>query len=349
VNGARLRWVALLIVGMLVTGIKWDHLFSAWIVNQNGIRFLGFSPIDKASLERAAPKYTRAWLILGAGAFREKEYDQSMLWFDSVLEQPESYPLANWWLGQIFLAQDERDKAVEHFQAADAGPRFQSDCVRKAEGALIDRYPKIEDALRACKLALEITESDNIISLWMAKLFLAQGDRKQSGEFFLRAAYVEEDPYTQQILIGHGSQLLNDWEQAVAAYRKAMVLNPNKASPYLEVGIILYSYFGEKVTAHRTLEQAVKINPNDASINYWLSRVENDLGDYDKAYYHSFRAVELDPCNVSYTILWGDISLALSDYQTARKAYQKTLTLDPGNLYAQNKISHIDQLMDQEP
>ena len=82
--------------------------------------------------------------------------------------------------------------------------------------------------------------------------------------------------------------------EAEAAYRKAIELDPNKASALFNLGLLLQQR-GELREAYDLYQRAVKADPNHAWAHYQLGTIEEVRGQKSKAVDSYARAFALDP------------------------------------------------------
>jgi len=120
------------------------------------------------------------------------------------------------------------------------------------------------------------------------------------------------------------------YEEAEAAYRKAIEIDPNVAYPWNNLGYLLQEYLGRYQEAEAAHRKAIKIDPNDAnSWNGLGNLLQYYLGRYEEAETAYRKAIEIDP-NDAYP--WNNLGNVLQDYlsryQEAEQAYRKALRLD---------------------
>lgn len=122
-----------------------------------------------------------------------------------------------------------------------------------------------------------------------------------------------------------GQQL---YEEAEAAYRKAIDLRPDWNWGHSALGILLQTV-GRTGEAEEAFRQAVELDPN------W-SRAHNDLAillrlteRFDEAEIEAKRALELDPDSIAANNNYGNVLVALKRFDEAEEAYRKAIASEP--------------------
>jgi len=118
-----------------------------------------------------------------------------------------------------------------------------------------------------------------------------------------------------------------DYQGALAAYDRAIQLNPNYADAYIERGNIL-NILGNKQGALDDYNQALRINPNMASAYVGRAMIRVDK-DKQGAIDDLNRAVEINPNDVDSYNNRGIARSFLKDRQGAIKDYTQALSINP--------------------
>ena len=86
--------------------------------------------------------------------------------------------------------------------------------------------------------------------------------------------------------------------------------------------------------AQQKLEQALALQPKDASLHYTLALVGMQQDDLELAQRHIKRAIELAPTNADYWAALGWLHLQQDEMEQAKQCFEKALSLDPQNARA---------------
>ena len=104
-----------------------------------------------------------------------------------------------------------------------------------------------------------------------------QGRWQQAIKAFERAALVEPNYQLAYFALGITYSRLEFWEKALASFAKAVALNPYHAESYLGLGVA-YTVFGRDRDALEACRKAVQIKPEYAQAHYALALIYLKLG-----------------------------------------------------------------------
>lgn len=99
-----------------------------------------------------------------------------------------------------------------------------------------------------------------------------------------------EDWFKQGLAQGR----LGNNEPAIAAYRKAVELDPTHFRAYFNMGI-RYGKIPQNLKAVQCFKKALELRPEDAMCHYSLALVSNLAGLTDEAFHHYREAIRLNP------------------------------------------------------
>jgi len=124
---------------------------------------------------------------------------------------------------------------------------------------------------------------------------------------------------------GNQYLLQGEFEQAIAAYQKAIELNPNDTEAYLNRGQAYAIGSGQYDLAIADYNKVIKINPRDAQAYFKRGKVYKQKGEFDRAISDYSKAIELNPNyaeaytnrGVIYGRDKGQFDLAISDFNKA--------------------------------
>lgn len=262
-------------------------------------------------------------------------------------------------LGQIYVALDEHDSALSHFQSAaglvpdSADYQLALAGAYRACGHLAQAEAAYETALNAGAVsaqgyrlagqvalemdrpavarqrfaqALELDQEDPLVLIGAAMAAAAEGDRN-AAEKHLRAA-VQLDPQRPEVLLGQGEVLLQTGKSAAAmqAFEQALQGGADPATVYRAQSRLLLKQ-GQTEKALTPLRKALEVDPdNEASWHELALALEGqrDLAAADEA---AARALKLAPRNPEYRLTLariarraGNLDRALEELRQARKS-----------------------------
>jgi tetratricopeptide (TPR) repeat protein len=117
-------------------------------------------------------------------------------------------------------------------------------------------------------------------------------------------------------------------EEAIAAYRRAIELDPNEGAPHNGLGNV-YRDLGRSEEAIAAYRRAIELDPEEAIYHNNLGNVYSELGRSEEAIAAYRRAIELDPEEAVYHNNLGIVYSDLGRSEEAIAAYRRAIELDP--------------------
>ncbi|MFZ5917527.1 MAG: tetratricopeptide repeat protein [Chloroflexota bacterium] len=174
----------------------------------------------------------------------------------------------------------------------------------------------------------------------------AIGHYRQALEVYTRQADPERWAAPHNGL-GNVYYQLGRYDEAVAAYRRAIELDPDFAYPHNGLGNV-YADLGRREEAIEAYKKAISLpdvfgTPASAHALAWngLGNVYRTLGRYDEAVAAFRRAVELDPGYATPHNGLGNVYADLGRYDEAAAAYRRASELDPGYATPHNGLGNV--------
>lgn len=125
------------------------------------------------------------------------------------------------------------------------------------------------------------------------------------------------------VLAGEGHH-----REAIASLRKALVLEPQNSTLWLNLGLS-YRAINRLEDARHALFQAIKANPSDVDILDTLGVVCHELGADDSAEEAYQHALEMEPGNGRVWNNFGVLLFGQSRFVEACQAFEKAIALIP--------------------
>lgn len=139
---------------------------------------------------------------------------------------------------------------------------------------------------------------------------------------------------TPQVMLG-GQQTEQFWEEAKAAARKALELDPMLAEAYASLGAATAASFNaNRAEAHRAFDRAIQLNPNYPFVYVFYATDLVGAARLEDALQYATKARELDPVSIPANVTLGMILCRLRRTQEAIDQLKKTLEFDPDNIRA---------------
>jgi tetratricopeptide (TPR) repeat protein len=111
--------------------------------------------------------------------------------------------------------------------------------------------------------------------------------------------------------------------------KKALELDNTLAYAYVELGGYRCFTEWDWEGAERDLQQAIRLNPNDAGAHYVYAHVLCIMGRTEEALQHSELALELDPLSPGCYLFHGIVLRYNRRYDDATAAFRKVLEIEP--------------------
>jgi len=122
-------------------------------------------------------------------------------------------------------------------------------------------------------------------------------------------------------------------DEARAAARTALRLQPNSAEAHLAMGYVHYYGDLDYSAALEELDAAQKINPNDSQVESAIAGVKRRQWRLDEAALHFERATSLSPNRATNAFDLAVTYALLRRYPEADKVFHRAFSLDPGGQY----------------
>jgi len=122
-------------------------------------------------------------------------------------------------------------------------------------------------------------------------------------------------------------------DEARAAARTALRLQPNSAEAHLAMGYVHYYGDLDYSSALEELDAAQKINPNDSQVESAIAGVKRRQWRLDEAALHFERATSLSPNRATNAFDLAVTYALLRRYPEADKVFHRAFSLDPGGQY----------------
>nr|WP_319422727.1 tetratricopeptide repeat-containing serine protease family protein [Pleurocapsa sp. FMAR1] len=142
--------------------------------------------------------------------------------------------------------------------------------------------------------------------------------------------------------LNYGNQLWRGFrfDRAVAAFERAVQLNPNSYRAYYGKGLAFFNQKKDR-QANDAFAQATKLAPDFYPAWLWLGRSFSYLKQYSQALNAYDQAIQLSPKDfVSYTKR-GGVFIDLKRYREAIADFNQAIKLDPNNAEAYNNRGNV--------
>lgn len=200
-------------------------------------------------------------------------------------------------------------------------------------------YKKILDEASASDVNQIHFELSNLCSNWAMYEF-SQGNNDECFKHFTTAIqYFDQNPDIYYLL-GSVNQLIKNFNEAIAQYKKAIELNPQESSYYFAISEC-YKEIDSIYDQKKYLLESLKYNFLDPKVHYNLSRIYEIQNDKVNAMLHIKKALELNPDYIDAKHSFALILEHAGDIDGAITAYEEILALEPDNEIAINNLKML--------
>jgi superkiller protein 3 len=205
----------------------------------------------------------------------------------------------------------------------------------------------LDEAQRAFEQALQIDPGSGLALKGLGVLAIGRRDFVAAADYLQRACAIEEDASTLSML---GVALHNTGrdEEAEAAYRKAIDLDPTYEEAYFNLGVVLRD--DRPGEAQENFRIALALDSEMACAHREMGFVLAQEREWQKAEVELRKAIELDPADIWAHIYLGSCLLGLSHRDGAMAEFEIAAKLDPamplplwslGKIYERGGAVHV--------
>ncbi|MEI7644159.1 MAG: tetratricopeptide repeat protein [Chloroflexales bacterium] len=244
------------------------------------------------------------------------DYDQARAKFQQALTLDPSYAGAQVGIGWSYYRQSQSDKANAAFDAAILLDPATSDAYF-GKGRIAYDDKDYAAAIAQFQSAAERNARDALVYAWIGETYLFSGFRNTNTD---------------------GQK--QDYQQAEAAYRKALTINSHYAFAATGLGWIL-QYQEKYAESVAEFQQALEIDDSNDETHNGMAWSLFNLGKYAEAEPEFRRAITIKPDYVSAHYGLGRTLEKLGRNDEARAEYKRALELDPSYTNAQTALDQI--------
>jgi tetratricopeptide (TPR) repeat protein len=126
---------------------------------------------------------------------------------------------------------------------------------------------------------------------------------------------------------GHAALRVRRWNEAIAAFQRALDINPKQAEAYAGMSLA-YHATKKPEKANEMVEKALNMNPKSATGHFAMAKIMFGDGKYDKALESINRAIELYQKSPYYFLNRGNIYMKLRHRELALKDYEQACRMN---------------------
>ena len=286
---------------------------------------------------RAQPKHADANHNMGVLAVGLGRVQEALPFFKTALEANPA--IAQYWLSYInaFIKLDRISDAKAVFEQA------------KSKGAKGEVFDQIEKRLGGVNKIAAVNNSrvqdppadqlQNLINLY------TQGQYQEALTLSSQMLKVFSKSTILYNIIGSANQSLRKLDAAIAAYKKAISIDPDDADIYNNMGNALKDQ-GKLDAAIDAYKKAVSINPESAVAHNNMGITLQERGKLDVAIAAYKKAISINPNSADTYYNMGNALRDQGKLNAAIEAYSKAISINPDYAVAYNNMGNILQEQD---
>jgi len=166
----------------------------------------------------------------------------------------------------------------------------------------------------------------------VAQAYELQGDYAKALAAYQRAIELDPKDAYPHHGIGNVQSDLGNYEAALAAYQRAIELDPQYAAPHNGIGNV-QAQLGNDEAALAAYQRAIELDPQYAAPHNGIGNVQSDLGNDEAALAAYRRAIELDPEDATPHNNMADIFIKQGKFDEARCELNERIRLAPDNTF----------------
>ncbi|WP_166454985.1 XrtA/PEP-CTERM system TPR-repeat protein PrsT [Duganella alba] len=236
-------------------------------------------------------------------------------------------------LGKALLQQGQYQKVLDEIPANEQQPQLQA-----LRGHALLGLNRVEEGRAAfAQIMLRHPDSPPAL-LGQARLALMDGNQNDALALVHNALAQQADNLEALRLKGDVLRLLNQNDEALAAYRRMLQLRPVLLQPHVDMAN-LYIQSGKLAEARKELVIARQAAPNSLLLIYTLALLEYREDKIPAAQDHLAMVLRAAPEHLPSNLLMGAVLRKKGDYTQAEQHLRKFLEANPGNPYASKLLA----------
>lgn len=273
----------------------------------------------------------QVYLKVGMGAEAEKELDRA----HKLGVNPESIKAQ---LGEALLLMGEYQRVLDEIQPGTQTSQANRARIFQLRADALLRLGKLQEACDLFQQSLD-TDRNNPPTYWgLSQCAVAQRDMAAARQWLDRALELKDRQAKTWLLIGNWEQLSKNPPGALAAYNRALKLEPNHLET-LENRTVLNITLGQSEAAGRDIEQLRELVPNSLQVHYLQALYSFHQQHYPEARDALQEVFKRTSDHMPSVLLAGTTAYALGAYQQAETHLQRFLARFPGHAYARRMMA----------
>ncbi len=261
-------------------------------------------------------KIPKLYFELGYAFEKNGQKDSAIENYQKCLELKPDYSLCFKQLGYLSYTDEEYEKAIGYFD--------------RYEAIVKDNNTSINDYL-----------------YWYRKGFMYNALKNFSNAktVLLKSEAIKNDYLNTYLELGFACSRQKQDEEAIAFYKKAMLVDKKSHIPYNGIAEIYRDNQKNMPEAMKWYQQALDINPSERKANFGMGYCLNSTTKYSEAIKYLETAIASEPTYTAAYVELGYSVYKLNRLEDALKNFDKALSLNPKNENARYyaTLIHLDK------
>jgi len=223
----------------------------------------------------------------------------------------------------------QADKALDFYnRSLDIDPF--SENVWYNIGVVYNRLEEYEKAIEAYDFAISLDNEFASAYFNKANTLANSGKFRQAIEVYMELLYLEDDNEQVVCYIGECHEKLEEWDEAMNYYGKALEINQEYGDAWLGEGMVLFA-MGKHYESLYNVEKAISYSPDNPQYWYALGNIWSKLDRRADAINAYRKAVDLDSEDTESWINLSEAYLANKEKAKAIEILEDAVRSNPGS------------------